>query len=86
MGENLKKETRKVETKMTIDQQVSYLMQDTEYGDDELKQAMTHELRQRLIDQKGARLDGETLTEANQLFPHTGILQVGKRRFLGVIE
>ena len=37
-------------TKMTIDEQVVYLMQGTEYGDEELKQAMTAELRQRLIE------------------------------------
>ena len=39
-----------VERKMTIDEQVEYLMQGTEYGDEELKQAMTDELRQRLIE------------------------------------
>jgi tyrosyl-tRNA synthetase len=37
-------------TKMTIDEQVEYLMQGTEYGDDELKKAMAGELRQRLIE------------------------------------
>lgn len=36
--------------KMSIDEQVQYLMRGTEYGDDELKQAMTEELRQRLVD------------------------------------
>jgi len=36
--------------KMTIDEQVEYLMQGTEYGDDELKKAMADELRQRLIE------------------------------------
>lgn len=36
------------ERKMTIDEQVTYLMQGTEYGDEELKQAMASELRQRL--------------------------------------
>jgi tyrosyl-tRNA synthetase len=36
--------------KMTIDEQVEYLMQGTEYGDDELKKAMSDELRQRLIE------------------------------------
>jgi tyrosyl-tRNA synthetase len=36
--------------KMTIDEQVEYLMQGTEYGDDELKKAMSVELRQRLIE------------------------------------
>lgn len=35
---------------MTIDEQVAFLMQGTEYGDEELKQAMTNELRQRLIE------------------------------------
>ena len=33
---------------MKIDEQVTLLMQGTEYGDDELKQTMTEELRQRL--------------------------------------
>jgi tyrosyl-tRNA synthetase len=40
----------------------------------------------RLIDQKGARLDGETLTDPNQQFPHPGILQAGKRRYLKVVR
>src|SRR5512134_1342175 len=35
---------------MSIDEQVAFLMQGTEYGDEELKQAMTNELRQRLIE------------------------------------
>ncbi len=35
----------------------------------------------RLIEQKGVRLDGETLTEPNSPFPHGGVLQVGKRQF-----
>jgi len=38
-----------------------------------------------LIDQKGVRLDGETLERADAPFPHPGVLQVGKRRFLRVI-
>ncbi len=38
------------EKKMTIDEQVEYLMQGTEYGDDELQKAMADELRQRLIE------------------------------------
>lgn len=37
-----------------------------------------------LIDQKGVRLDGETLERADVPFPHPGVLQVGKRRFLRV--
>jgi tyrosyl-tRNA synthetase len=38
----------------------------------------------RLIDQKGVRLDGETLERGDEAFPHPGVLQVGKRRFLRV--
>ena len=37
---------------MNIDEQVTYLMQGTEYGDDEIKNAMTAELKQRLLDAK----------------------------------
>lgn len=37
-----------------------------------------------LIDQKGVRLDGEALERGDALFPHRGVLQVGKRRFLRV--
>lgn len=39
----------------------------------------------RLISQNAVRLDGDILTEANQPFPHPGVLRVGKRRFLKVI-
>jgi len=38
----------------------------------------------RLIDQKGVRLDGEVLERGDAIFPHPGVLQVGKRRFLRV--
>ncbi len=38
----------------------------------------------RLVDQKGVRLDGEVLSEAQAAFPRPGVLQVGKRRFLRV--
>lgn len=38
----------------------------------------------RLFDQKGVRLDGETLERGDVPFPHPGVLQVGKRRFLRV--
>lgn len=37
-----------------------------------------------LIDQKGVRLDGEVLERGDAVFPHPGVLQVGKRRFLRV--
>jgi tyrosyl-tRNA synthetase len=38
----------------------------------------------RLMEQNGVRLDGETLNDPNQPFPHTGVLQAGKRRFVRV--
>ncbi len=38
----------------------------------------------RLFDQKGVRLDGETVERGDVPFPHPGVLQVGKRRFLQV--
>jgi len=38
----------------------------------------------RLFDQKGVRLDGETIERGDAPFPHPGVLQVGKRRFLRV--
>ncbi len=37
-----------------------------------------------LIDQKGVRLDGEVLERGDAAFPHPGVLQVGKRKFLRV--
>src|SRR4030042_5801674 len=39
-------------TKMSIEEQVEYLMQGTEYGDEALKLAMKNELRQRLYEAK----------------------------------
>lgn len=38
----------------------------------------------RLFDQKGVRLDGETIEKSDTPFPHPGVLQVGKRKFLRV--
>jgi len=38
----------------------------------------------RLVDQRGVRLDGETLERSDEAFPHPGVLQVGKRRFVRV--
>jgi tyrosyl-tRNA synthetase len=38
----------------------------------------------RLIEQKGVRLDGEVLAEAGVSFPHAGVLQVGKRKFVRI--
>jgi len=38
----------------------------------------------RLIDQQGVRLDGDVISRGDVVFPHTGVLQVGKRKFLRV--
>ena len=38
----------------------------------------------RLFDQKGVRLDGATIERGDTTFPHPGVLQVGKRKFLRV--
>lgn len=38
----------------------------------------------RMIDQKAVRLDGQTLEKADAPFPHPGVMQVGKRRFVRV--
>ena len=38
----------------------------------------------RLLDQKGIRLDGDTIERGDMVFPHPGVLQVGKRKFLRV--
>jgi tyrosyl-tRNA synthetase len=38
----------------------------------------------RLLAQRGVRLDGETLESGEAEFPHPGVLQAGKRRFVRV--
>lgn len=38
----------------------------------------------RLFDQKGIRLDGETLERGDVVFPREGVLRVGRRKFLRV--
>jgi tyrosyl-tRNA synthetase len=38
----------------------------------------------RLVEQKGVKLDGETLLEFDSPIPHPGVLQVGKRKFVRV--
>lgn len=49
------------------------------------KMASSKSEGRRLIDQKGIRLDGETLERGDLPFPHPGVLQVGKRKFLRVL-
>lgn len=48
------------------------------------KMAESRSKARSLIDQKGVRLDGEILERGDADFPHPGVLQVGKRRFLRV--
>ncbi|MGE5222710.1 MAG: tyrosine--tRNA ligase [Omnitrophica WOR_2 bacterium] len=40
----------------------------------------------RIAAQNGVRLDGKVIPDADRVFPHPGILQVGKRRFLRVVN
>jgi tyrosyl-tRNA synthetase len=39
----------------------------------------------RMVEQKGVKLDGETIHEFDGPFPHPGVLQVGNRRFVKVV-
>jgi tyrosyl-tRNA synthetase len=48
------------------------------------KMAASRSEARRLFDQKGVRLDGETIERGDLSFPHPGVLQVGKRKFLRV--
>jgi tyrosyl-tRNA synthetase len=48
------------------------------------KLAASRSEARRLFDQKGIRLDGQTLERGDLPFPHPGVLQVGKRKFLRV--
>jgi tyrosyl-tRNA synthetase len=48
------------------------------------KMAASKSEARRLFDQKGVRLDGETIERGDTAFPHPGVLQVGKRKFLRV--
>lgn len=40
----------------------------------------------RLIQQGGVRLDGEQLDQPQAVFPHAGVLRVGKRKFMRVVD
>ncbi|MGE5776132.1 MAG: tyrosine--tRNA ligase, partial [Chloroflexota bacterium] len=48
------------------------------------KMATSKSEARRLFDQRGVRLDGETIERGDVAFPHPGVLQVGKRKFLKV--
>ncbi|MCC6955187.1 MAG: tyrosine--tRNA ligase [Anaerolineales bacterium] len=59
---------------MTVDQQVEYLMQGTEYGDEALREAMAQELRERLVE---AKKEGRPLRVYCGFDPRTSDLHVG---------
>ena len=59
---------------MNIDEQVEILMQSTEYGDEQLKQAMANELRERLIE---ADNEGRPLKVYCGFDPRTTDLHLG---------
>jgi tyrosyl-tRNA synthetase len=59
---------------MNIDEQVELLMQGTEYGDEELKEAMTKELRERLVE---AQKEGRPLRVYCGFDPRTSDLHLG---------
>jgi tyrosyl-tRNA synthetase len=40
----------------------------------------------RLIEQNGVRLDGETISDQNKVIQNSGVVQVGKRRFLRIVS
>ena len=61
-------------TTMNIDEQVALLMQGTEYGDEQLKQAMANELRERLIE---AEREGRPLKVYCGFDPRTSNLHLG---------
>jgi tyrosyl-tRNA synthetase len=48
------------------------------------KMATSKSEARRLFDQRGVRLDGVTIERGDVVFPHPGVLQVGKRKFLKV--
>ena len=50
----------------------------------EAKMAASKSEARRLFDQRGVRLNGETIERGDMTFPHPGVLQVGKRKFLRV--
>ena len=59
---------------MSIDEQVLYLMQGTEYGDEDLKRAMASELRQRIIE---AQKENRPLRVYCGFDPRTSDLHLG---------
>ncbi len=61
-------------TDMSVQEQVEFLMQGTEYGDDQLRDAMAEELRQRLL---AAQEEGRSLRVYCGFDPRTSDLHLG---------
>lgn len=73
----------------TPDEMMEYVYQDGQTVLDVLVSGRLVNSRsegRRLVEQKGVRLDGRVLGDALSVFPHPGILQVGKRHFLKVVR
>ena len=49
------------------------------------KMASSKSEGRRLVDQNAVRLDGEVLERGDMPIPHTGVLKVGKRKFLKIV-
>jgi tyrosyl-tRNA synthetase len=80
---------RTFQQKETPDEMPEYRLQSGETVLDVLIHAKLAESKNKaraLIDQKGIRLDGETLERGDVPFPRAGVLQAGKRRFVRVVK
>lgn len=78
---------RMFQKKETPDEMPEYQLQEGQTVLDVIlaaEMASSRSEARRLIDQKGVRLDGEVLERGDAPFPHPGVLQVGKRKFLRV--
>ncbi len=78
---------RMFQKKETPDEMPEYKLQEGQTVLDVIlaaEMASSRSEARRLIDQKGVRLDGEVLERGDAPFPHAGVLQVGKRKFIRV--
>ncbi len=78
---------RMFQKKETPDEMPEYSLQEGQTVLDVIlaaEMASSRSEARRLIDQKGVRLDGEVLERGDAPFPHPGVLQVGKRKFVRV--
>lgn len=78
---------RMFQKKETPDEMPEYKLQEGQTVLDVIlaaEMASSRSEARRLIDQKGVRLDGDVLERGDAPFPHAGVLQVGKRKFIRV--